>query len=63
MGGHLCSGNLPCCSATGFCGADPSFCGEGCQEKFSLAGACTGAAASASSGSSYRRFKRNIYRF
>jgi len=75
MGGHTCSGNLPCCSATGYCGSGDTFCGSGCQAKFSLAGACgsSGGAAAApatpapstspSASSPYRKFRRNLYKF
>jgi len=42
MGGHLCeSVTLACCSSTGFCGKGSDFCGVGCQQQFSMAGACT----------------------
>ena len=36
-----CSGAAPCCSAYGYCGADPAaFCGTGCQSAYSAPGSC-----------------------
>ena len=43
MGGHVCaSADLACCGPDGYCGKGTDFCGAGCQQQFSLAGACKG---------------------
>ncbi|CAI2175933.1 16592_t:CDS:2 [Funneliformis geosporum] len=40
MGGKDCPENLPCCSASGFCGATEGHCGTGCQPGKSFNGVC-----------------------
>ncbi|CAG8434500.1 15533_t:CDS:2 [Funneliformis mosseae] len=40
MGGKDCPENLPCCSASGFCGATEGHCGTGCDPKHSFNGKC-----------------------
>ena len=35
-GGRECARDLPCCSAYGYCGATPDFCGAGCQAAHSV---------------------------
>jgi hypothetical protein len=43
MGGHTCaSADLACCGPDGYCGKGANFCGAGCLQQFSLAGACNG---------------------
>lgn len=39
-GGQNCPQSLPCCSSSGYCGATPEHCGNGCVAKYSFNGIC-----------------------
>ncbi|CAG8606016.1 10515_t:CDS:2 [Paraglomus occultum] len=40
-GGYNCTQTLPCCSASGYCGATDAYCGTGCAPQFSFNGVCS----------------------